>query len=168
MLGIHQKVRYVTWVAVIFAFWTTSCRSPATESELIDGYRQAACIAPLMEPKRVEPPTREWDHTVRLRNGSNVTILGFQAVSGAIIVRDGASGEEHIAARSGDYVYPADVRYNAENEVLFIKTSGLAGGITQQTWLFQYDLNTHQEVERSLVDESVMPPECSQIPEERG
>jgi hypothetical protein len=65
-----------------------------------------------------------------------------------------------VAANAGDYVYPGDVRMNAQGNLLYVKASGLAGGIWQQTWLFEYDLRAERLVARQQVVDDALPCEC--------
>jgi len=79
---------------------------------------------------------------------------------GRITVRNVATGRESEAANAGDYVYPSDVRFNAQRSLLFVKASGLAAGISPETWLFEYDLVAQRMVERRRVVDSALPAEC--------
>ena len=80
------------------------------------------------------------------------------------MVRDLKTGTESEAANAGDYVYPSDVRFNAQTNLLFIKASGLAGGITHETWLFEYNLLEQHLVERRRVEDTALPAECPESP----
>ena len=64
----------------------------------------------------------------------------------------------------GDYVYPSDIRFNAQTNLLFVKSSGLAGGITHETWLFEYDLLGQRLIERRRVADDALPTECPESP----
>jgi len=56
---------------------------------------------------------------------------------GRITARYTTPGRELEAANAGDYVYPSDVRFSMQTNLLFVKASGLADGITHETWLFE-------------------------------
>jgi hypothetical protein len=114
----------------------------------------------LREPKRVKPPTREWNASLSLPDGTRVNVFGYQAVGGAIEVRYSPSGIRAVAARSGDYVYPADVRVSSNGTILYVKTAGLGAGILHETWLFEYDLASRRQLRRTQVDPAAVPPEC--------
>jgi hypothetical protein len=146
--------RVVTPVVVSFVLLSCSAKT----GDIIDRYRAAACVAPLPQPKRVQPLTREWDHTLSRHDGSTVTIYGYQAVGGRITARN-RTGAEHVVAYSGDYVYPSDVRIDPEGR-LYVKTSGLAAGLWQETWPFEYDCHRGETLGRLKVDSHVLPPEC--------
>lgn len=69
-----------------------------------------------------------------------------------------------LAANAGDYVYPSDVRMDHKNDHLYVKASGLAGGIQHQTWLFDYDLRGQLAAARQQVINDALPPECLELP----
>jgi hypothetical protein len=91
-------------------------------------------------------------------------IVGAQMPGGKITVRNLTTGRESEAANAGDYVYPSDVRFTAKTNLLFVKASGLAAGITRETWLFEYDVLGQRLVERRRVVDSAMPVECPESP----
>jgi hypothetical protein len=49
-----------------------------------------------------------------------------------------------IAANSGDYVYPRDVRVNPGTERLYVLTAGAAVGIWDAKELFEFDLKSRR------------------------
>jgi hypothetical protein len=65
----------------------SGCLPSSNSGELVDRYRTATCVAPLAEPKRIQPPTREWDAILPLHDGSKVAVFGYQAVGGHISVK---------------------------------------------------------------------------------
>lgn len=87
--------------------------------------------------------------SVVLRNGTAFSIEGAQSPGGALTISDPSSGKAILAANSGDYVYPSDVRFNAETSRLYVKTQGLAGGIWPTTDLFEYDLSERRLLQRA-------------------
>jgi hypothetical protein len=86
----------------------------------------------------------------------------MQMPGGRIDVRDVASGRESVAANAGDYVYPSDVRVDLQNDHLYVKASGLGGGIRYETWLFDYDLRGKRAVSRLQVLDDALPLECTE------
>ena len=90
--------------------------------------------------------------------------MGAQMPGGRIIVRNPTTGVGSTAANAGDYVYPSDVRFNPQTNLLFVKASGLAAGINRETWLFEYDLLHDRLIDRRLVVDGALPPECSETP----
>jgi hypothetical protein len=141
-----------------------SCDHPLSQGPIVDGYKAAACIPVSANRKVRGPHTREWETPVTLSDGSKVMVVGYQMPGGRITVRYVATARELEAANAGDYVYPSDVRFNAQTNLLFVKASGLAGGITQETWLFKYDLLGQRLIERQRVADSVLSTECPESP----
>jgi hypothetical protein len=150
-----------TFVCTAIACCVTSCHRPVSSAPIIEHYQAAACI-PFSEDAKVSPHTREWDTALTLSDGVTVRVSGHQSPGGRINVRYLPSGRESEAANAGDYVYPSDVRRNAHSDLLYVKTSGLAGGIRQETWLFEYDLRGQRLMERRQVANDSLPAECSE------
>jgi len=122
------------------------------------------CIPVSANRKVRGPHTREWETPVTLSDGSKVMIVGYQMPGGRIAARYVTTGRDLEVANAGDYVYPCDVRFNAQTNLLFVKASGLAGGISHETWLFEYDLLHQQLIERRRVADSALPRECPESP----
>ncbi len=149
---------------IVIVCCTFACHRPLSHGPITDAYRAAACV-PVSANRKVQGPhTREWETALTLSNGSKVMVLGAQMPGSRITVRNLTTGRESEAANGGDYVYPSDVRYNAQRNFLFVKASGLAAGINHETWLFEYDLLGQHLVERRRVEESALPPECPESP----
>jgi len=94
-------------------------------------------------------------------NNGEVKIFGAQEVGGRISVRFESDGEEKVAANSGDYIYPSDVRYDRELNRLYVRTSGRPpafGG--DQTWLFEYDLQRRRRTDRKRAEPSALVALC--------
>jgi hypothetical protein len=151
-------------LCLTIACCAVSCDHQLSQGPIIDGYKAAACIPVSANRKVRGPHTREWETPVTLSDGSKVMVVGYQMPGGRITVRYVATSRELEAANAGDYVYPSDVRFNAQTNLLFVKASGLAGGISQETWLFKYDLLGQRLIERQRVADSVLPTECSESP----
>jgi hypothetical protein len=81
-------------------------------------------------------------------------------VWGRITLQYEADGASVTAAQPGDYVYPSDVRVNAVHDRLYVKATGKAAGIWEETWLYEYDLQNRNQVRKQLVDPNVLPAEC--------
>ena len=137
-----------------------ACQSPIG-NEIIPEYKRASCLVFSHEPK-IHPPTREWDTTLTLKSGVQVVVTGFDAVGGIVTLRDVASGKRWIAVNPGDYIYPNDIRIDSQREYLYVRASGLAGGINQETWLFEYDLNERRLLRKERVAEKALSPICSE------
>ena len=137
-----------------------SCRRPLQSGAVIDVYRTAECVAPTYVTWVVSPQTRGWDTTITLASGAKAAIRGADMVSGNITIRFEGDGAEIVAVKPGDYIYPKDVRLNNRRDRLFVKASGLAAGIWDETWLYEFDLLERKQVRKNRVDADVLPPEC--------
>jgi hypothetical protein len=91
-------------------------------------------------------------------------VTGAQLPGGRITVRNLRTGHESEAANAGDYIYPSDVHFDAQRNLLLVKASGLAAGINQEAWLFEYDLLGEHLLERRRVKDTGLPVECPVSP----
>jgi hypothetical protein len=146
-------------LTVLVALSLAACATPRRQHPVIERYRAAGCL-PVLAGAQPSAPPRHWDVIVRPSGGSEVRLTGYQAVSGAIVARDERSGDTHVVANAGDYVYPADVRASPDFKHVYVKAAGLAGGMWHETWLFEYDLAGYRQLTKVKVDPTVLPPEC--------
>ena len=141
-------------ITVLAVAVLASCTRPIRKGARIDQYSKAECI-----PVRLSlggPATRTWDYKLTTRNGTSVLISGSYRIQVSYI----PNGKVDFATGARDYVYPTDIRFDRENEHLYIKTSGIAATGGHETWLFEYELNNQQQIARALIDPTVLPPEC--------
>jgi len=151
-------------VFLTFACFSVSCHRPISHGPIIDNYKAAACI-PVSANRKVQGPhTREWETPVTLSDGSKVMVIGHQMPGGRITAHYVTTGRELEAANAGDYVYPRDVHFSGQTNFLFVKASGLAGGMIHETWLFEYDLLGKRLIEHRRVADSALPTECPEFP----
>lgn len=122
------------------------------------GLGLATCL-----PPRMEPPgnMRSWDTTVFLRDGMEVRVRAASEAGGNAVVFYPKTGETYVAADPHDYIYPTDVRFSSEDGVLYVVAQGLAAGISQQTWLFAFDLRERRQTARLKIDAKRLPERCS-------
>jgi hypothetical protein len=151
--------RLLVLLVSVTLFVGASCRRPIRSGALIDAYRAAACVVPTFA-KGVEPPTRGWDSTIVIAGGSTATVRGADMVWGRITVRYESDGRTVVAVQPDDYIYPGDVRLNDRHDRLYVKASGLAAGIWDETWLYEYDLVQQKPVRKNRVHPDALPPEC--------
>lgn len=78
-----------------------------------------------------------------------------------MVVEYPMSGESVIAADPGDYIYPSDVRMDVRNDLLYTKAHGLAGGISEQTWLFEYNIRNRQITGRARITNGALTAKCA-------
>jgi hypothetical protein len=151
-------------VTFLLALALAGCARPIRTGAVIDRYSRADCI-PVSFGPGIQPPTRAWDYTLMLRDGTSIHVSGAQMPGGRIDVRYTPDGKEDVAANAGDYIYPADVRFDHEGDRLYVKASGAPAAFGgPQTWLFEYDLRQKRQTGRVLVDPSVLPQECPETP----
>ena len=136
------------------------CSRMVRSGPIISSYENAECI-PVEFGPRITPPTRAWDYQLVTPSGMTVHITGAQMPGGRIDLTYQSDGTEVVAANAGDYIYPADVRLDRQNERLFVKASGVPAAFGgPQTWLFDFDLTHRQQMGRVRVDPTVLPGEC--------
>jgi hypothetical protein len=136
-----------------------SCQRPVRSGALIDAYRKADCVVPIVATG-VAPPTRGWDATITIAGGSKATIVGTETVAGRIVIRYESDDPAETAVQPGDYIYPRDVRVNEARDLLYVKARGLAGGISDETWLYECDLQKRKQLQKRRVHPAVLPQEC--------
>ena len=108
----------------------------------------------------MSPHVREWDTALTLRDGAQVIVKGLDTVSGNITVSYPATGRVVVAADPNDYIYPSDVRLDAQHDLLYVKAQGLAVLDGEQTWLFEFDLRGQRIMERRQIKNGILPMEC--------
>ena len=143
---------------LFFACGVFAARRPSS-ALMITKYRAATCIPPLSE-QLVQQHTRRWKATLSLHDGSKVTVTGAQIAGGRVTVSYSATGDQYVVADAGDYIYPTDVRIDSQNDLLYVKAQGLAAGVWEQTWLFEYDLRRRRQIARRRVRNSVLSEDC--------
>jgi hypothetical protein len=158
-LALPSHRRYITLVALTSVAIGTSCVRPIRSGAMIDAYRKADCVYP-MTAVGIQPPTRGWNRTIALAVGSKATIQGAEKIAGQILVRYEPDGSVETAAKPGDYIYPSDVRHDAPSGRLYVKARGLAGGMSDQTWLYEYDLKNRKQLRKQRVYPDALPQEC--------
>jgi hypothetical protein len=128
---------------------------------IIDKYNAAACV-PFSSGPRVSAHTRQWDAVLSLRDGVRAVVRGAQIPGGRVSVRYPSTHREVVAADPGDYIYPSDIRLDVSDDLLYVKAHGLAGGVTEQTWLFEYDLHRERVLERRQIENGTLAAECAE------
>lgn len=138
----------------------SACTRTIRSGAIIDGYNGAECV-PVHFGPGISPPTRAWDYSTATHRGIKVHISGAEMPGGRIDLRYLADGRDIVAADAGDYIYPADVRLDQSRDKLFSKASGIPAAFGgPQTWLFEFDLNSRQQIGRARVDPTVLTKEC--------
>jgi hypothetical protein len=156
-------MRQVRLFVFLFAVCFFSCARPIQTGAIVERYSRAECV-PVRFAPGIQPPTRSWDYTVKLSDGVMAHVSGAAVPGGRIDVTFTSHGTHHTAANAGDYIYPADVRFDDSVGLLYVKASGKPAAFGEaQTWLFVYDLRQRRQRERALVDPDVLPGECAAL-----
>ena len=138
----------------------TGCTRNVRSGRLIDQYKRADCVPPNIGPG-ISPPTRSWNDVLRTADGNAIQVSGAQMPGGRIDVKYLSTGKQVVAANAGDYIYPADVRFDPTSSRLYVKASGSPAAFGgPQTWLFEYDLQKQHRTGHVRVDPTVLSQEC--------
>ena len=124
---------------------------------IIDEFNHAACLPVVTSPLQAAPP-RAWKSEVVCNGRLHVEVSGISV--GNVTAYYPSLGKTFVAAQPGDYIYPEDVRLEADSCFLYVKARGSAAGIWEQTWLFKFDLQKHVLLERKKVKDESMAPDC--------
>lgn len=79
-------------------------------------------------------------------------VTALNTVGGEFLGQYSDESTPRMIGHPGDYVYPSDLRINPDRSTLFAKASGLAGGISPVTVLFEFDLQNRSIRHTYLVD----------------
>lgn len=79
---------------------------------------------------------------------------------GRIVATFRSDGQRVVVTNEGDYIYPADVRFEPATDRLYVVARGLAGGILNRTYLMEYDLRERRLVDRRRVNGRYVAPAC--------
>jgi hypothetical protein len=102
-----------------------------------------------------------WNYLLKTPEGLTVKITGTAIPGGNIEVAYLQGEVSGITADAGDYIYPADVRFDRANEHLYVKADGTPAAFgRRETWLFEIDLPQRRQVQKVRVEPSVLPEEC--------
>jgi hypothetical protein len=113
---------------------------------------------------RRQADVREWNTQIHLRDGSIVVVSGEDFPTGWFTVTYPATGQSVTAADPNDYLYPDDVRLDAQSDLLYTRAEGLSAGMWQATWLYKYDLHGQKILERLQIKNGILPPLCPDQP----
>ncbi len=133
--------------------------TPTSNAPIIQKYVAAQCVP--SQTRKLGRDTRVWETGLKLRDGTEILVRGAQMPGGSIAVFYPAEAREVVAANAGDYIYPSEVRFDFKNDLLYVKAHGLAGGLSEQTWLVEYDVGQQRVLERRQIRNDILPPECA-------
>ena len=145
-------------IALLAVLFLAACDRPNRSGAIINHYSQAECT-PVTNGSG--SPARTWDYMLRTGAGISVHVFGRAIPGGRIDVEYSTDGRDEVAANAGDYIYPADVRFDRFRGRLYVKAAGVTAAFSKpQTWLFEYDIAGRRLIQRVRVDPKVLPSEC--------
>lgn len=151
-------MKYGTLFVLLAVVFLVGCDHVIRTGAIIDQYSRAECI-PVTNGSG--SPARTWDYTLQTREASRIQVYGRAMPGGLVYVKYLSDGKGEVVAYAGDYIYPADVRFDHASDHLYVKAAGVTAAFSNpQTWLFEYDLLQRRSILRVRVDPNVLPPEC--------
>ncbi len=146
----------VTRAVVILAVAgaAAACTVKNGEHPLVRAFRAAEPVTPVWNPD-ISPPELMWTQRVELTRGA-VTVSARCCVGEGFVAQFPDEASPRTVFMPGDYVYPSELRVG--EHVVYGRASGKAGGITNVTRIFAYDLNRRAMVETIEVEAGLLPP----------
>jgi hypothetical protein len=156
-------VRIIPITALLACLALDACSGTIKTKALIDQYSRATCV-PVTLGSADESPARTWNFPLVTRDGITVQVYSRAVPEGVVDVRYTPDGKDVVAADAGDYIFPADIRFDQPSDFLYIRASGSTIFGHPQTWLFAYDLGRRRQIQRVKVDPGRLPAECPLTP----
>jgi hypothetical protein len=151
-------MKYGPSFALLAVIALVGCDQIVRTGAIIDQYSRAECV-PVTNGSG--SPARTWDSTLQTHEVNSIQVYGRAVPGGLIYVKYLSDGKDEVVANAGDYIYPADVRFDRASGHLYVKAAGVTAAFSNpQTWLFEYDLLQRRPILRVRVDPNVLPPEC--------
>lgn len=143
-------------LVLVLAGAASSCPVKSADHSLVRAYSSAEPITPTWNPD-IKPPEPMWNREIDL-GGVSVKVSARCCVGGRFAAQYSDEPSTRIVFTPGDYVYPSELRVAPPNHVVYGRASGLAGGITQTTKIFAYDLKGRRLLDSAEVDPRLLPP----------
>jgi hypothetical protein len=147
-------VPIVAAVGVLVAGGACTVKDP--DNPLVRAYLGAEPITPTWNPK-IHPSEPMWNRQIDLGRVA-VTVSAWCCVGGRFEAQYSDEPSPRIMFTPGDYVYPSELRVSSRGHVVYGRANGLAGGITETTKIFSYDLDARRLVESFEVAPRLLPP----------
>jgi cell division septation protein DedD len=125
-------------------------------AQLAVQFKAAQLISPLpMDPKD-SSHTIHWKSTLNLPGNVPINI---EAASffGEATARYSDESSQRVIAPGEDYIWPQELRLDPTSQVLYVRTSGLGGGIFPTTRLIAYDLRKRSRITRITLYKAEVP-----------
>ena len=125
-------------------------------ARLIPQFKAAQVVPPIpKDPKDSSSPIR-WKSTLQLSGNVSITLEALSFFGQASVTYSDESSPR-IVALSEDYIWPQELRLDPVSQILFVRTSGLGGGIFPTTRIIEFDLKKRSRVTRITLDKIEVP-----------
>lgn len=128
----------------------------SADHPLVRAYLGAEPITPTWNPD-IKPAEPIWNRRIDL-GAVSVTVSAQCCVGGRFLAHYSDESSARVVFTPGDYVYPRELRFASHEHLVYGRATGLAGGITETTRIFAYDLDGRRLLESVEVDPRLLPP----------
>jgi hypothetical protein len=143
-------------VGVAFASASSSCTVRDADNPLVRAYLGAEPVTPTWNPD-IHPAEPMWNRQFDL--GPVAALVSARCcVGGRFVAQYSDEPGPRIMFAPGDYVYPSELRVPPRGHVVYGRATGLAGGLTETTKIFAYDLDARRPVESLEVAPRLLSP----------
>jgi hypothetical protein len=123
---------------------------------LVRAYLRAEPVTPAWNPD-IHPAEPMWSRQIDLGRVA-VIVSARCCVGGRFVAQYSDEPMPRVMFTPGDYVYPSELRVASRDRVVYGRATGLAGGITETTKIFAYDLAARRLIESVEVAPRLLPP----------
>lgn len=157
--GLGRTAAFSIIVAAVFVVVGGAAASSTIEDPdhpLVRAYLGAEPVTPTWNPD-IHPAEPMWNRQIGLGRVT-VVVSARCCVGGRFVAQYSDESTPRVMFTPGDYVYPSEVRVASRGHVVYGRASGLAGGITQTTKIFAFDLDGRRLIEWLEVAPRLLPP----------
>jgi hypothetical protein len=134
----------------------SGCAITDPSHPVVRAYLAAEVVAPTWN-SNIHPSEPGWSTTLDIPSGVTVTLTARCCVGGRFRAKYSDELESRNVGNPGDYVYPLEMRMDRKTLHAFGMASGLAGGVSEKTVIFQYDLTRRQAIGQVEVSRKILP-----------
>lgn len=157
MLGSSRRTAaFGVLVALSLVGGAGSCAVKSPDHPLVHAYLAADLVVPTWNPE-IHPAEPMSSRTIALK-GASVTVTARCCVGQVFVAQYSDEASPRTIFAPGDYVYPRELRVASREHVVFGRASGLAGGMTEVTKIFAYDLDRRRLLDSLEVAPALLPP----------
>lgn len=132
-------------LVLVIAFLTSRFLNQRAMDRVLPAFKAAQVIEPIPQQNPGPTVTNRWNQVVQPAGGAPITIEALSFFGNAT-VRYADESTPRVVAPSEDYIWPQELRLGPGSRVLYVRTSGLGGGVFPTTKLYEFDL-----VKRTLI-----------------